>query len=436
LLFARLSPLLVLKLLPKEAFALEDGAMDAESGAPYGEEDTHKSGTGAESGAPGDEQDPDSGDPSWQEWEGKTAGQCIRRLQHDVEMRLFDLKEFKPVREVAAEVYSRLPPRLTAPSLHRSLVKVAKDSGNEEEGVGEQDDDAARTAVLVLCHAFGSHGLVDNYRGAVRALQRLLVEGPRLGSLNAPHSGDHAHGKGETGGGATRPGHLQDGCVAALSAAIAGHLAHALPGDLLDADKVSVCPVLRPRGVLEFVCRALKRQPMPLLAEAPGASCTSVDGAYEGENALELEAGSVHSEMLALRTCHLLATAARAIPPTSQALRAFSKAVVPTCLELACGRRLEGHESCGSGEPSAGVRQGALHVLFIVVHGLGEQAGPLLPDALNIADDALTVRARPCVACVACVCVCVCVCVCARACVRARACLLACLRACIDRVVQ
>ena len=80
LLFARLSPLLVLKLLPKEAFALEDGAMDAESGAPYGEEDTHKSGTGAESGAPGDEQDPDSGDPSWQEWEGKTAGQCIRRL--------------------------------------------------------------------------------------------------------------------------------------------------------------------------------------------------------------------------------------------------------------------------------------------------------------------------------------------------------------------
>ena len=37
LLFARLSPLLVLKLLPKEAFALEDGAMDAESGAPVAE---------------------------------------------------------------------------------------------------------------------------------------------------------------------------------------------------------------------------------------------------------------------------------------------------------------------------------------------------------------------------------------------------------------
>jgi hypothetical protein len=123
-----------------------------------------------------------------------------------------------------------------------------------------------------------------------------------------------------------------------------------------------------------------------LLPEAPDCAGKAED------HSQELEAGGVQGEMLALRTCHLLVTAARAIPPNSQALRAFSKAVVPTCLDLASGRNLEGCGSCMDDVPPAGVRQGTLQVLFIVVHGLGEQAGPLLPDVLNIADDALTVR--------------------------------------------
>ena len=392
-LFARLSPLLILKLLPKEAFALEDVDLEVESGAPSGEEGEHKSGKGLDLEAPGDAEDSGSEETSSHEWGGKTAGQCIRRLRNNVETRLFaDLAEFKPVREVAAEIYARLPPQLTAPRLLRSLVSVSKDGENEEDGVTEQDDDAARTAVLVLCHAFGSHGLVNCYRGTVRALQRLLVEGPRRQSPISSHRGVEAHRNG-TGRGATRPGHLQDGCAAALSAAVAGHLAHALPKDLLDADKVSACPVLGSRGVLEFVCRALSRQPTSLLPEALGSTCVSMDGSGKGEDdAPELEAARAQGEMLALRTCHLLATAARAIPPNSQALRAFSKAVVPTCLDLASGRNLEGCGGCRDEVPPAGVRQGTLHVLFIVVHGLGDQAGPLLPDVLNITDDALTVR--------------------------------------------
>jgi hypothetical protein len=32
-----------------------------------------------------------------------------------------------------------------------------------------------------------------------------------------------------------------------------------------------------------------------------------------------------------------------------------------------------------------------MHVLFVIVHGLGEQARPLLPDILDIVDDALAV---------------------------------------------
>ena len=399
-LFARLSPLLILKLLPKEAFALEDVEFEVESGAPRGEGE-QKSEKGVDLEAPGDEEDSGSEETRFQEWGGKTAGQCIRRLRNHVETRLFaDLAEFKPVREVAAEVYARLPPQSTAPRLLRSLVSVSKDGKNEGGGIGEQEDDAARTSVLVLCHAFGSHGLVDCYRGAVRALQRLLVEGPRQHSPSSSHRGVEANRNGGVGGGGTRPGHLQDGCVAALSAAVAGHLAHALPKDLLDADTVSACPVLGSRGVLEFVCRALSRQPTPLLPEAPGSTCVSMDGAGKGEDdVLELEAGGALCEMLALRTCHLLATAARAIPPNSQALRAFSKAVVPTCLDLASGRNLKGCGGCRDEVPPTGVRQGTLHVLFIVVHGLGDQAGPLLPDVLNIADDALTVLVAhaPCV---------------------------------------
>jgi len=385
-LFARLSPLLILKLLPKEAFALEDAELQ-ESGVPSGEECEQTSRKGVDLEAPGDEDDLGSGETSSHKWGGRTAGQCIRWLRNNVETRLFaDLAEFKPVREVAAEIYARLPPQLTAPRLLRSLVSVSKDGEIEGDSVGEQDDDAARTAVLVLCHAFGSQGLVNCYRGTVRALQRLLVEGPRLPSPSSSHRGVEAHRKGGVGGGATRPGHLQDGCAAALSAAVAGHLAHASPKDLLDADKVSACPVLGSRGVLNFVCRALSRQPTPLLPEAPDCAGKAED------HSQELEAGGVQGEMLALRTCHLLVTAARAIPPNSQALRAFSKAVVPTCLDLASGRNLEGCGSCMDDVPPAGVRQGTLQVLFIVVHGLGEQAGPLLPDVLNIADDALTVR--------------------------------------------
>ena len=59
---------------------------------------------------------------------------------------------------------------------------------------------------------------------------------------------------------------------------------------------------------------------------------------------------------------------------------------MPTCLGLASGQ---------GDARAAGVRQGVMHVLFIVVHGLGDQAAPLVEDVLDIADETLVAAEGP-----------------------------------------
>ena len=93
-----------------------------------------------------------------------------------VQARLFSGGEFKQVREVAAEVFGRLSPRRTAPLLTRALACVEAGGGSGVSGKVEAvDDDAARTAILVLCHAFACHGVVPEYSKLSLILQRLLV---------------------------------------------------------------------------------------------------------------------------------------------------------------------------------------------------------------------------------------------------------------------
>jgi hypothetical protein len=417
LLFARLSPLLILKLLPKEAFALEgqgsrDGAVDRAVDR-VGSQDVHGAkeiwdcgqgdwgGSKREEVNGSDDEDGNADEDGVVELGKGAMERSVGQILKHVKARLFSVVEFKPVREVAAEVFGRMPPHLTCPLLLRSLENVCLASaGKGEEHLGrewvvfQEEEDAARTAVLVLCFAVGSHGLMDCFRGTIRMVQRLLVEGSRPPCAGVVNSGD-----GREGGSTSRPGHLQDGCVAALSAAIAGHLAQASAAALSISNKTSTCPVLGSRGLLEFVCRALCRQEVFLLPDTPKASASSAppqigsncDSTREAawDMAAVQETLTVRDEaMLELRASHMLATAARALPPNSEALRVFSKAVTPTCLQLSSGRTQKG----GRGVPGVGVRQVAMHVLFIIVHGLGERSGPLLPDVLAIADDALTAK--------------------------------------------
>ena len=159
------------------------------------------------------------------------------------------------------------------------------------------------------------------------------------------------------------------------------------------------CPVLGAKGLLDFACRAMARHDLALVpahpARASGAAhaVAGTDAAayqHQEERADEDAVQVEQPEALQMRACHLLATAARALPPTSQALRSFSKCVVPTCLRLSASGS-EGEGAAAGDARGVAVRGGCIQVLFIIVHGLGEQAGPLVPDALDIAHDALVV---------------------------------------------
>ena len=475
LLFARLSPLLILKVLPKEAFAVEtrleaEAPLAGEGGVAL--EDTGGEAAGAwGKGGPlskvrqivEGEVDLEEADTGGCEWAGDEM-QCVSALFVQSEVRLFDCREFKPVREVAAEVMARMPPEMTAPLLRRCLARMLRPTGcrhGEEgcdDGAGEASgrhvDDAARTALLVLCHAPACHGLALPFRACIRVVQLLLAQGPR--SLPPPSRSVSAAAAAVGDGG--RPGHLQEGCVAALSAAIVGQLtqvrAHGAPRvlwrmgcwlfclcgarrcalalsmlrygfvhvfschvrgtRLTDPSRAQAsraqrggdgvensrsCPVLGPKGLLDFACRAMARHDLALVPAHPAGASGAVHAvagtdapAYQDqEERADKDAVQVEQpEALQMRACHLLATAARALPPTSEALRSFSKCVVPTCLRL--GASGSEDEAAAAGDAhGAAVRGGCIQVLFIILHGLGEQAGPLVPDALDIAHDALVV---------------------------------------------
>jgi hypothetical protein len=199
LLFARLSPLLVLKLLPTEAFVLAEGCASCAGervgmGGGDGSRELDmgmRPGGDEGDGAGGGDVDRDRGDGG-EGGEGRGGGrhsgnaddaddescaECMRTVFGHVQARLFNVDEFKPVREVSAEVFARMPPAWTAPHLLRALARVSIPGagGGAKEGGGSAPDgqdaeDAARTAVLVVCFAMSHHGLDDLFRGLLRPL--------------------------------------------------------------------------------------------------------------------------------------------------------------------------------------------------------------------------------------------------------------------------
>ena len=319
LLFARLSPLLVLKLLPVSAFD-DDDVRVTEAQAQSGGGQVQSSATGE---ATKDDDVP---------------GILDEVLKH-VQARLFRGGEFKQVREVAAEVFGRLSPRRTAPLLTRALACVEAGGGPGASGKVEAvDDDAARTAILVLCHAFACHGVVAEFSKLSLTLQRLLVGSccpVRTSSANdgggaSDSQGSDAagtqdtsaqQGAGGSSAGDTTPasgqGHLQDGCVAALSAAIAGQMTKT------SAAVRATCPVLGPHGILDVMCGILRGEDVSVLLDdsAGGKSIKREDGAGQCLQA-RAEVGMTNDSRaqgaaaaLERRACHVLAVSARSLPP-------------------------------------------------------------------------------------------------------------------------
>jgi hypothetical protein len=318
LLFARLSPLLVLKLLPVSAFDDDDERVteaQARSGGGQGQSSATVEAT-EDDDVPG----------------------ILDDVSKHVQARLFSGGEFKQVREVAAEVFGRLSPRRTAPLLTRALACVEAGGGSGASGKVEAvDDDAARTAILVLCHAFACHGVVPEYSKLSLILQRLLVGSccpVRTSSANDSGGASDSHGSDAAGtqdtsaqgadgssAGDTTPasgqGHLQDGCVAALSAAIAGQLTKK------PAARRAECPVLGPHGILDVMCGILRGEDVSVLLDDSegGKSIEREDGAGLRLHA-RAEAGVTNDSRaqgaaaaLERRACHVLAVSARSLPP-------------------------------------------------------------------------------------------------------------------------
>jgi hypothetical protein len=81
-----------------------------------------------------------------------------------------------------------------------------------------------------------------------------------------------------------------------------------------------------------------------------------------------------------LRACNALICVARALVDVRSALRSFTRAVAHPCMQMV-----------GDSDATGIMRAGCLQILFVCVHGLQNDAAPLIRDAMDVAERALKV---------------------------------------------